>query len=93
VDLLPVTRAAYYHRDMKGSWSLKAVLPTIAPHLTYQTLDEVQEAGGAQLAFMLLRMGRLGAARQAVLRTALLRYCERDTLGLMVLRKFLCGET
>jgi hypothetical protein len=93
VDLLPVTRAAYYHRDMKGSWSLKAVLPTIAPHLNYEELAEVQEAGGAQLAFMLLRSGKLTDARAAALRTALLKYCERDTWGLLVLRRFLCGET
>lgn len=93
VDLLPVTRAAYYHRDMKGSWSLKAVLPTIAPHLNHQHLAEVQEAGGAQLAFMLLREAKLGAARKAALRTALLAYCERDTWALVVLRRFLCGET
>ena len=93
VDLLPVTRSAYYHRDMKGSWSLKAVLPTIAPHLDHRGLDEVQEAGGAQLAFMLLRAGQLAGAREAALRTALLRYCERDSWGLVVLRRFLCGES
>jgi hypothetical protein len=94
VDLLPVTRSAYYHRDMKGSWSLKAVLPTIAPQLDYGGLaPEVQEAGGAQLAYMLLRAGRLTEARAAALRSALLRYCERDTWGLVVLRRFLCGET
>jgi hypothetical protein len=92
VDLLPVTRAAYYHRDMKGSWSLKAVLPTIAPHLAYAELTEVREAGGAQLAFLLLRAGKLPIARQAALRTALLRYCERDTRALVVLRRFLCQE-
>jgi hypothetical protein len=92
VDLLAVTRSAYYHRDMKGSWSLKAVLPTIAPHLDYQGLAEVQEAGGAQLAFMLLREGKLTAARKEALRTALLEYCGRDTWALVVLRRFLCGE-
>jgi len=31
VDLLPLARQNYYHREMRGSWSLKAVLPTIAP--------------------------------------------------------------
>jgi Domain of unknown function(DUF2779) len=92
VDLLPVTRAAYYHRDMKGSWSLKAVLPTIAPHLDYEQLAEVQEAGGAQLAFMLLRAGNLPVTRQEALRTALLRYCGRDSWALVLLRRFLCGE-
>jgi Domain of unknown function(DUF2779) len=93
VDLLPVTRSAYYHRDMKGSWSLKAVLPTIAPHLNYGQLGEVQEAGGAQLAFMLLREGKLTAARKEALSRALLEYCGRDTWGLVVLRRFLCGES
>jgi Domain of unknown function(DUF2779) len=92
VDLLPVTRTAYYHRDMKGSWSLKAVLPTIAPHLNYENLAEVQEAGGAQLAFMLLRAEKLTLARQEVLRTALLTYCGRDSWALVLLRRFLCGE-
>ena len=27
----PVTKVNYYHPDMLGSWSIKAVLPTIAP--------------------------------------------------------------
>jgi hypothetical protein len=27
-DLLPLMRTHYYHPDMKGSWSIKAVLPT-----------------------------------------------------------------
>jgi len=91
VDLLPVTRAAYYHRDMKGSWSIKAVLPTIDPALDYAALGEVQEGGGAQLAFLQLRSGALGGARRAALTRALLKYCERDSWGLVVLRRFLCG--
>jgi len=31
VDLLPVVKAHYYHRDMQGSFSIKAVLPTLVP--------------------------------------------------------------
>jgi hypothetical protein len=92
IDLLPVTRAAYYHRDMKGSWSIKAVLPTIAPTLDYRGLEDVQEAGAAQLAFLQLHEGRLPPSRDAALRKALLEYCKRDTWGLVVLRRFLCGE-
>ena len=92
VDLLPITRSAYYHRAMKGSWSIKAVLPTIAPELDYQDLGDVQEAGGAQLAFMKLRAGQLTAVREKALRAALLKYCERDTWAMVVLRRFLCGK-
>ena len=91
VDLLPITRAAYYHRDMKGSWSIKAVLPTIDPGLDYADLGEVQEGGGAQLAFLQMRAGPVSAARREELIRALLKYCERETWGLVVLRRFLCG--
>jgi hypothetical protein len=91
VDLLPVTRAAYYHRDMLGSWSIKAVLPTIDPALAYERLGEVQEGDGASLAFMKLRDRKTPALRQRELTEALQRYCERDTWGMVVLRRFLSG--
>lgn len=91
VDLLPVTRAAYYHRDMKGSWSIKQVLPTIDPSLDYSNLGEVREGGGAQLAFLRMREGNVSAVRREELRASLLKYCERDTWGMVVLRRFLCG--
>lgn len=92
IDLLPITRDAYYHREMKGSWSIKAVLPTIAPELAYGELDDVQEGAAAQLAFVELREPDLGVHRREQLIQALREYCRRDTLGLVVLRQFLCGE-
>jgi hypothetical protein len=92
VDLLPLARAAYYHRDMKGSWSIKSVLPTIDPALDYRGLGEVQEGAGAQLAFLQLKTGAMSDARRAALTSALLRYCEQDTWGMVVLRRFLCGQ-
>lgn len=92
IDLLPVARAAYYHRDMQGSWSIKSVLPTLAPELSYRELSEVQEGDGAQRALLELRTDGLSDARRAELMQALLRYCERDTWALVLLRRFLCGE-
>ena len=41
VDLHPPTRAHYYHPAMQGSWSIKAVLPTVAPDLSYASLGDV----------------------------------------------------
>jgi hypothetical protein len=35
---------------MRGSWSLKSVIPTIDAALGYENLDEVLEGGGAQQA-------------------------------------------
>jgi hypothetical protein len=93
VDLLPITRAAYYHRDMRGSWSIKNVMPTIAPQLGYEHLDMVQDGDGAQRAFLELRSATVSAEREQALRAALLKYCRHDTWVLLVLRRFLCGVT
>lgn len=92
VDLLPITRRAYYHRDMHGSWSIKNVVPTIAAELRYGNLDEVQEGDGAQLAFLKLRNRRLRPERDNALRSALLHYCAHDTWAMIILRRFLCAE-
>ena len=50
IDLLPITRAHYYHPDMCGSWSLKKVLPCFAPDLTYDQLA-ISDGCMAQVAF------------------------------------------
>ena len=91
-DLLPVTREAYYHRDMQGSWSIKSVIPTIAPELRYGELEEVQDGGTAQLAFLELRNPEVNPDRKLILRGALLQYCARDTEVMIVLRRFLSGD-
>jgi len=88
VDLLPITRQAYYHRDMLGSWSIKSVVPTIAPELGYETLDEVQEGDGAQRAFLELRSAGISVERKAELQSALLCYCAHDTWVMVILRRF-----
>jgi hypothetical protein len=92
VDLLPVARAAYYHRDMRGSWSIKNVMPTIDANLSYEHLSEVQEGDGAQAAFLELRDPGIEPERAAALRAALLNYCRHDTWVMVILRRFLCGE-
>ena len=45
---IPVAlRVNYYHPDMLGSWSIKAVLPTIAPDMDYSLLEGIQEGTGS----------------------------------------------
>lgn len=87
VDLLPLTRKHYYHRDMRGSWSLKAVLPTIAPELAYDDLD-VADGSMAQEAFLEILHPETLPARKLELREALLLYCERDTWALVRMDHF-----
>jgi hypothetical protein len=91
-DLWPVTKDAYYHRDMRGSWSIKDVLPTLDPALAYDTLEEVRHGEAAQLAFLELRDRNVAPARHAQLTQRLRDYCRRGTQGMVVLRRFLAGE-
>ena len=87
-DLLPLARANYYHPDMGGSWSIKSVLPTVAPDLDYSNLA-VSHGGEAQAAFleMLKRTEEYEKIRQD-----LLAYCERDTLAMVRLARFFAGK-
>ncbi|MDP2071847.1 MAG: DUF2779 domain-containing protein [Methylotenera sp.] len=82
VDLLPIAREHYYHPDMRGSWSIKAVLPTIAPDLAYDNL-EVANGGMAQEAFSEIMHPKTLPERSQQLSDALLLYCERDTLAMV----------
>ena len=82
VDLLPIAREYYYHPDMRGSWSIKAVLPTIAPDLAYNNL-EVANGGMAQEAFAEIMQADTLPERRQQLRKDLLLYCERDTLAMV----------
>jgi hypothetical protein len=91
VDLLPVARRHYYHRDMRGSWSLKAVLPTLAPELGYEHLSDVRSGLEAQTAYLEAVDPATTPERRQQIRTALLAYCCRDTEALLVLLERLVG--
>jgi hypothetical protein len=88
VDLHPPTRRHYYHPAMHGSWSIKAVLPTVAPDLSYAALGEVKDGFAAQRAYFEAVDARTPDARRAALRRALLDYCRQDTLALVRLVEF-----
>jgi hypothetical protein len=90
-DLLPLARKHYYHPDMHGSWSLKSVLPTVAPELAYADLS-VSHGGEAQAAFLEMLALHKDSAEWEALRRSLLEYCERDTYALVVLARFFCGK-
>jgi hypothetical protein len=82
VDLHPPTKQHYYHPQMRGSWSIKAVLPTVAPDLSYAALEEVHDGAGAQAAYLEAIAPETSQERRARLHTALLAYCRQDTLAL-----------
>lgn len=83
VDLLPVAQKHYYHPDMQGSWSIKNVLPTIAPDLNYETLEGVQHGGHAQAAFLEAIELATTTERRAEIKQQLLDYCGLDTYAMV----------
>jgi len=93
VDLLPTTQAHYYHPAQQGSWSIKAVLPTIAPELSYANLAGVQDGGGAQQAFLEAVHPDTSAQRKQELREQLWRYCRLDTFAMIRLWAYLASRT
>jgi hypothetical protein len=91
VDLLPMARKHYYHPAMKGSWSIKAVLPTIAPDLAYDEL-EVGNGGAAQNAYSEIINPETTPERKQVLTDGLREYCTLDTLAMVRLAWFFEGS-
>lgn len=89
VNLHPITEEHYYHPAMKGSWSLKAVLPTIASDLDYDRLGEVQDGGAAQDAYIEIISPATSDERRTGLEKDLRAYCGRDTEGLVRLARFI----
>jgi len=87
-DLLPLARAYYYHPDMHGSWSIKAVLPTIGKGPDYSSLGEVRDGEDAQSAYLEAIRADTAETRRAVLSAALLAYCRLDTEALVRLVEF-----
>lgn len=85
VDLLPIMRECYYHPAMKGSWSIKKVVPTIAPDLDYGNLENVASSGDAPLAYLEATHPGTTEVRRVELDAALRRYCANDTLAMVEL--------
>ena len=88
-DLLPIVRSHYYDREQRGRWSIKAVLPTLAPELDYAGL-EVKDGTNAQDAYLEAIAADCPPERRRAIETALLTYCGRDTWAMVeVLRRML----
>lgn len=81
-DLLPLARNHYYHPDMKGSWSIKDVLPTVAPELDYANL-EVSDGVMAQEAYKEAIHSQTTPERKEEVRNAMLKYCKQDTIAMV----------
>ena len=87
-DLLPVIKDHYYHPAFNGSYSIKSVLPAVVPSLGYGDLA-IQEGGHAAAEYYRMVFVETDWVERETIREALLRYCARDTLAMVELRRVL----
>lgn len=93
VDLLPIARDHYYHHEQEGSWSIKDVLPTIAPDLDYGDLEGVQNGGMAVQAFNEAIAEGTPPDRKDRIRNQLEMYCRLDTYAMIRLWQHFAGRS
>jgi hypothetical protein len=82
-DLLRIAERYYYHPDQRGSWSIKRVLPTVAPELSYDNLSGVKDGGMAMAAYLEAIGQGTTEERKQEIRHQLSRYCALDTFAMV----------
>lgn len=74
----------YVHPGFKGKTSIKNILPTMVPSLTYKEL-EIQDGGAATEAWYQMVYGSLSAEERKVISENLKKYCGRDTYAMVAI--------
>lgn len=87
-DLYEVIKAHYYHPGFAGSYSIKTVLPAVVPTLGYHDLD-VRDGGSAARAYYRMMFEETDWVEQERIAESLSRYCRRDTLAMLQIRRVL----
>lgn len=87
VDLMVVFQKKWYYAPMmNGSYSIKYVLPAMAPEFSYKNL-EIQDGGTASALYQdSVFAGNYSDENLAI---HLLKYCELDTMGMVVIYRVL----
>ena len=86
--MIPFQQKWYYTPEMRGSYSIKSVLPALVPELSYNDLD-IKEGGTASNTFLSMVNGTFEGDVEET-RRQLLEYCELDTYAMVkILEKLL----
>jgi predicted RecB family nuclease len=85
VDPLPLMREHVYDRDFKGSFSIKAVAPTLLGDEFRYDNKEVSDGMMASIWADRCLRGQMSGPAVAELRPKLLAYCRQDTMAMVKL--------
>lgn len=84
IDLMtPFAEKDYYHPEMRGSYSIKKVLPALVPEMkeAYKKLGLIHDGGEAMESYASLHL--MSEEQRKAYREALLKYCHLDTLAMV----------
>ena len=79
--MIPFQQKWYYTPEMRGSYSIKSVLPALVPELSYNDL-EIKEGGAASNTFLSMVNGTF-KGDVVETRRQLLEYCKMDTFAMV----------
>ena len=79
--MVPFQKKWYYTPELKGSYSIKAVLPALVPELSYEGLG-ISDGGSASVAYEQL-IEETDMIKIVETRKNLLEYCKLDTLAMV----------
>ena len=86
--MIPFQQKWYYTPEMRGSYSIKSVLPALVPELSYNDL-EIKEGGTASNTFLSMVNATFEGDIEET-RKQLLEYCKLDTFAMVkILEKLL----
>ena len=79
--MVPFQQKWYYTPEMRGSHSIKSVLPALVPELSYNNL-EIKDGGTASNTFLSM-VNETFEGNVEETRRQLLEYCKRDTFAMV----------
>lgn len=88
VDLKDLVKAFVYHPAFKGSFSLKAVSPTLLKEFGSYS-DSLIKSGAEIASYYTEMITTKDLAKKELIFQALIKYCSYDTLNLFLVLKFL----
>ncbi|MCP4140484.1 MAG: DUF2779 domain-containing protein [Chloroflexi bacterium] len=74
----------YLHPDFFGSWSIKKVLPVMAPELSYKEM-EIAKGDQAMMAWWKIISGELPEEHIEKMKRSLLAYCKLDSYAMVAI--------
>ena len=79
--MIPFQNKWYYTPEMRGSYSIKSVLPALIPELSYNDLN-INDGGTASSTFQSMMNGSFKGDELST-RKDLLEYCKLDTYAMV----------